>query len=128
LTLDLFAWWAISISWSIVFLIVVGVYLYSSSRPKREENKQKEIEQRMNDHNSIGQRQEKIPFRTTAGRIAKDFTFIWFLLGLLVFYIVSVRLGTGTLSEVVFALGNVIVEVLLVFYLIRNRDKPRPSR
>ena len=123
LTLDLFVWWAISISWSILFLIVAAIYLYSSGRSKHEENRQKETEQRLDNNNSIGHRPKKTPLRTTAGRIVKDFVFVWFLLGLLVFYIFSVRLGSGTLTEAVFALGNIVVEVLLVFYLVRNRDK-----
>ena len=125
LTLDLFAWWAISISWSIVFLIVAGFYLYSSSRPKREENNLEESEQDVNDDASVGGRADKVQIRARTGRVAKDFIFVWVLLGLLVFYIFSVQLGTGTLSEMVFALGNIAVEALLVFYLLRNRDKTR---
>jgi len=125
LTLDLFAWWAISISWSIVFLIVAGFYLYSSSRPKREENNLEESEQDVNDDASVGGRADKVQIRARTGRVAKDFIFVWVLVGLLVFYIFSVQLGTGTLSEVIFALRNIAVEALLVFYLLRNRDKTR---
>jgi Flp pilus assembly protein TadB len=113
---------------SIFDTLMLARALYSNSRRKRKENKSKEIEQKMNDNNSIGQQLDKIPFRARAGRIAKDFVFVWVLLGLLVFYIFSVRLGTGALSEVVFALGNVVVEILLVFYLLRNRDKNQSSR
>jgi hypothetical protein len=53
-------------------------------------------------------------------RLGGNFVFIYVLLGLLVFYILSVQLGAGSLSEEVFAVGNIIVEALLVFYLIRN--------
>jgi hypothetical protein len=39
------------------------------------------------------------------------------LLGLLVFYIASIKIG----SAAVFAAGNVIVEIILLVYLIRKR-------
>ena len=123
LTIDLFAWWAISISWSIVFLIVAGFYLYASSRAKRKEDTREESKRKMNDEHSVRARAYKTQLKAKAGSIAKDFIFVWILLGLLVFYIFSVQLGTGTLSEVVFAVGNIVVEALLVFYLLRNRDK-----
>ena len=61
--------------------------------------------------------------KVKVGSIAKNFIFVWVLLGLLVFYIFSIQLGRGTLSEGVFALGNIVVEALLVFYLLKNRDK-----
>ncbi len=96
---DLFFWYVISISWSIAFLILVSIYLYRTSRKKLKEAKQ-----------------------STHGRakLAKDFVFVWFLLGLLALYIVSVNLG----SSLVFAAGNIIVEVLLILYLlIFARDK-----
>ena len=121
MTIDLFTWWAISISWSIAFLIFAGVYLYESSKKKHREDADKEkceqtgIEEPMD--------RPRIKSETGVAKIAKDFTFVWILLGLLVFYIFSVKLGTGKFSELVFALGNITVEVLLVFYLFRNRDK-----
>jgi membrane protein implicated in regulation of membrane protease activity len=121
LTIDLFTWWAISISWSILFLIVAGFYLYASSRAKRKEDTQEETKRKLNDEHSV--RAYKTQLKATAGRIAKDFIFVWILLGLLVFYIFSVQLGTGRLSEAVFAGGNIVVEALLVFYLFRNREK-----
>ena len=123
MTIDLFAWWAISISWSIVFLIVAGFYLYASSRAKRKEDTREESKRKMNDEHSVRARGYKTQLKAKAGSIVKNFIFVWILLGLLVFYIFSVQLGTGTLSEVVFAVGNIVVEALLVFYLLRNRDK-----
>jgi hypothetical protein len=69
-----------------------------------------------------------IQFKVEAVTISKNFIFVWILLGLLVFYIFSVKLGTGRFSELVFALGNITVEVLLVLYLFRNRDKNRRKR
>ena len=123
MTIDLFTWWALSISWSIVFLIVAGFYLYSSSRAKRKEDTREETKRKMNDEHSVRACAYKTPLKATAGRVAKNFIFVWILLGLLVFYIFSVQLGTGTLSEVVFALGNIVVEALLVFYLLKNRQK-----
>jgi hypothetical protein len=49
-------------------------------------------------------------------------------MGLLVFYIFSVQLGTGLLSQIVFASGNIIVEAILIFYLLKNRDKIKRSQ
>jgi heme/copper-type cytochrome/quinol oxidase subunit 2 len=111
LTIDLFTWWAISISWSIAFLIVAGLYLYTSSRAKHKEDTR------------VGNQ-----LKAEVVSVSKNFIFVWILLGLLVFYIFSVQLGTGTLPELVFALGNIVVEALLVSYLFRNRDKTRRSR
>jgi len=123
LTIGLFTWWAISISWNIAFLIVAGFYLYASSKAKRKEDKRKESKQEIDDEHSVRARGYKTQLKATAGRMAKNFIFVWILLGLLVFYIFSVQLGTGKLSEVVFAGGNIVVEALLIFYLVRNRDK-----
>ena len=123
MTLGLFAWWALCISWNIAFLIVAGLYLYVSSRTKRREGAREESKRKMNDERSFRARVYKTQLKGTAGRIAKDFIFIWILLGLLVFYIFSVQLGTGRLPEVVFAVGNIVVEALLVFYLFKNREK-----
>jgi len=119
--MDLFVWWALSISWNIVFLIAAGFYLYASSRAKRREDAQKEIIRKANDEQSVSAYRPQ--WKVTAGRLAKNFIFIWILLGLLVFYIFSVQLGTGRLAEVVFAGGNIVVEALLVFYLFKNREK-----
>lgn len=121
--IGLFAWWTISISWSIAFLIVVSIYLYTNSRARRKEDTREESNREMNDEHSVKARGHKTQWKATAVRVGKDFTFVWILLGLLVFYIFSVHLGTGALSEAVFAVGNIIVEALLLFYLFRNRDK-----
>jgi amino acid transporter len=109
-TLDLFAWWALCISFSSAFLVVISIYLYSGNRTKRRDKDEKQAKE------------------ANTARLIKNFTFVWVLLGLLVFYIFSIQLalsqlGAGTLSEVVFAFGNIIVEILLVFYLLRNREK-----
>ena len=160
MTIDLFTWWAISISWNIVFLIAAGLYLYTSSRTKRKENARVRKRERLNEVGTyttlaaisiIGvfaqtlwwllpgciffllaviaaiewqhQESQGIQLKAKALSVSKNFVFVWILLGLLVFYIFSVKLGTGRFSELVFALGNIAVEVLLVFYLLRNRDK-----
>jgi len=95
LNLDLFAWWAVTISGGIAFLILVSIYLYTKSRVIRRES-----------------------HKSAAGtRLGKDFIFVWVLIGLLVFYIVSVNIG----SSMVFAAGNIIVEAMLIAYLIMNR-------
>ena len=103
LNLDPFIWWIITISWSIAFLVLISIYLYRNSRTKRKENS-----------------------RTTSNtvRLGKDFVFVWVLLCLLVFYIVSVNIG----SAVVFAAGNIVVEAILIVYLVKNRhEKPKQT-
>ena len=96
--LDLFTWWIISISWSIVFMILVGIYLYADSSTKRKENNELK--------------------RNIAG-LAKDFVFVWALLCLLAFYIVSVDLG----SAAFFAAGNIVAEGILLIYVLKRRIK-----
>jgi hypothetical protein len=127
LTIDLFTWWTISISWNITFLIVAGLYLYASSRAKHRKDASKENREQSNEVRGQGDT-KGVQFKTRAASLSKKFIFVWILLGLLVFYILSVKLGTGIFSELFFALGNIAVEALLIFYLFRNRDKPRRSR
>jgi len=127
LTIDLFTWWTISISWNITFLIVAGLYLYTSSRAKHRKHASKEIREKSNEVKGHGDT-NGVQFKTMAASLSKKFIFVWILLGLLVFYIFSVKLGTGIFSELFFALGNIAVEALLIFYLFRNRDKPGRSR
>jgi len=95
--IDLFLWWAASISGGSVFLTLVSIYLYVSSRAKRK------------DESSLIRK---------PSRILTDFVFVWVLLGLLVFYIVSINVG----SAAIFAVGNIIVEILLLVYLIKNKQ------
>ncbi len=80
-----------------MFLMLVSVYLYMDSRPRR----------------------------TTKGvfRRIRDFIFVWVLVGLLALYVVSVNMG----SKELFAEGNIVVEVVLVFYLVSNRMKTRKA-
>ena len=96
--LDLFQWWAVSIAGGSIFLTLVSIYLYANSRTRREK-----------------------PASKVRGptRIMTDFTFVWVLLGLLIFYIVSINIGSAT----VFAAGNIFVEALLVAYLLKNRKR-----
>jgi hypothetical protein len=102
LNLDLFAWWAISISGGIAFLILVSIYLYAKSRSK--------------DTGSSGLKAKV--------KVGKDFVFVWVLIGLLIFYIATVNIG----SAIIFAAGNIIVESILIVYLIKNRqEKPKQS-
>ena len=100
--IDLFLWWAASISGGSVFLTVVSIYLYISSRAKRK------------DERSMTKR---------PSRILTDFVFVWVLLGLLVFYIVSINIG----SAAIFAVGNIIVEILLLVYLFKNKQTESSS-
>ena len=96
--LDLFTWWIISISWSIVFMILVGIYLYADSSMKRKQNSR--VKQDI-----VG--------------LVKDFVFVWALLCLLAFYIVSVDLGSATF----FAVGNIAAEAILFVYVLKGRTK-----
>jgi O-antigen/teichoic acid export membrane protein len=97
--IDLFQWWAATISAGSLFLTLVGVYLYLESKKKR-----KEVERK-------GKRSIR--------RLLTDFIFVWVLLGLLIFYIVSIDIG----SDWVFAAGNVLVEAALVVYVVKNKTK-----
>jgi len=100
LIINLFTWWIISISWSIAFMIATGIYLYVSSRAERKEDTQKR----------------------SLVKVVKDFTFSWILVGLLIFYIITIYLSSATL----FAVGNIVVEVILIVYVVKNgTNKPK---
>lgn len=90
---DLFGWWIATITWSIAFPIAISIYLYVRRPARRVQG---------------GRR-----------RLAADFAFVWFLLGLLIFYIVSV----GERSQLLFALGNIVVEALLLGYVFLARRR-----
>ncbi len=90
--IDLFGWWVGSISWSIIFLIIISIYLYNKA-------------------NNLS--------TTHISRLAKDFVFVWVLLSLLIFYIISVNIG----SPALFAAGNIAVELILIIYAVKNRTK-----
>jgi hypothetical protein len=102
---SLFTWWAMSISFSIIFITLISIYLYISSKPKRKDDTLE---------------------KTSALKMGKDFVFVLVLVGLLAFYIFSIQLartnGSGLLSETVFAAGNVVVEVILIVYLLMNKE------
>ena len=89
----MFGWWISSITFNIVFVIFASIYLY---------------------------RRRKNPVQPSTGsrvvRWAKDFVFVWILLGLLVLYVVSVGQG----SYILFAVGNIVVEVVLIYYVVRS--------
>jgi len=95
---ELFNFWIISISWSIAFIILISIYLYASTKSKREEKSQT--------------KQKPLS-------LVKDQGIIWFLVGLLVFYIISIKFG----SDILFATGNVLVEAMLIIYVWKNRKK-----
>jgi uncharacterized membrane protein len=94
---DLFEWWAISISFSVFFMTVVAIYLYVGSRTKRRRNSE-----------ATGER----------SRLIGNFVFVWVLVILLILYVVSINLG----SYVLFALGNIAVEIILIAYVAKNRS------
>ncbi len=94
---DLFIWWVMSISWSIVFLTVASIYLYVDSTKKKAGTSA---------HSKV-----RLP------TVIKHFIFVWVLLGLLCLYIVSINRG----SSLLFATGNIITEIVLIIYTFRNR-------
>lgn len=96
--IDLFSWWAYSITAGSVFLTLVAIYIYARSKNKRSHAAR----------SKLGPRD-----------FVKDFVFVWVLLGLLAFYIVTINVK----SPVIFAVGNVLVEVLLILYLRFNKTK-----
>ena len=93
---DLFSWWVISISFSIVFLTIVSIYLYSNRNCEKAKEK-----------------------RENATTLARNFIFVFVLISLLFFYVFSVRIGSASL----FAAGNIVVEVILIAYLFKNRTR-----
>jgi len=97
---NLFTWWVIAITFSIIFIILISIFLFFDSRKKRREGVQK---------------------RTGAFQILIEFVFVWILITLLILYIVSINLVSATL----FAIGNIIVEVFLSIYLFSNREQKR---
>ena len=90
---DLFGWWIYSISFSIAFLVVISIYLYAK-RCKEEK-------------------------KTTAVTHSKNFAFVWVLVSLLFFYIFSIKIA----SALIFAAGNIVVEIILLAYLFKNGKK-----
>ena len=109
--IDLFSFWAASISGGSIFLTLVSIYLYANTRKRRKQAKRES---------------------PRTGGFIRDFAFVWVLLSLLVFYILTILLtiqgslvfylGTMQVGPAgVFAIGNVIVEALLVLYLVKNR-------
>jgi hypothetical protein len=89
---NLLTWWMISISWSALFLIAVSFYLYWKSRPRAG-------------------------FSPGLLGKAKDFSFVWILTSLLVLYIFTINNRSAT----IFVAGNIVVEIILVVYAVRNR-------
>ena len=91
---ELFDWWMSSITFDIVFVIAASIYLYRHKKTSE---------------NEVFRGVRKLV------HILKEFVFVWALLGLLIFYVYSVGVG----SYFIFAVGNVAVEVLLALYVIK---------
>jgi hypothetical protein len=93
---SLFELWVITITWSIVFLILVSFFLYRKRRtPARLET------------------------RAGLKRFVGDFVFVWVLMALLVFYVVTIDAG----SDRLFIAGNLAVELFLVYYIMKNKKR-----
>jgi hypothetical protein len=91
---DLFFVWAMSISWSAVFLIAVSIFLYV-------------------------RRTLRSPVKPTSSHVSlNDFVFVIVLAALLGLYIFSINIG----SSLIFAVGNIIVEAILILYTVRNKS------
>jgi hypothetical protein len=89
---ELFSWWAATITVGIMFLIVVSSAIYFwRNRPKSS--------------------------KSSAPKVLREFAFVWALMTLLILYLISINLG----SYVLFAIGNVVVEVLLLIYVYIKR-------
>lgn len=99
---DLMLFWAVCISWSALFLTAVSIYLYFDSRKS-----QMKSDRAMASH----------------FRMARDFAFVWVLLGLLGLYIISINRS----SSILFAAGNVVVEALLILYTVKSRISKAPE-
>ena len=85
--------WAMSITSCTIFLIGVSFYLYLRRRTRSPDNKSSHV-------------------RVT------DFLFVLVLAGLLGLYIVSIN----RTSALVFAVGNIVVEIVLLVYTIRSKS------
>jgi hypothetical protein len=90
---DLFFWWAIAITWSSMFLIAIGVYLYVASRKRNN-------------------------LTSNWARAGSNLVFVWVVLGLLALYLVSIDFG----SALLFAAGNVLVEAILIGYILKSKS------
>jgi hypothetical protein len=103
---DIFGYWELSISFSIIFITLISIYLYVSSKPKRTATLHK---------------------ATNVFGMGKNFVFVLVLISLLLFYIFSIQLAressSGILPEVVFAIGNIVAEAFLIIYLLMNRKE-----
>jgi hypothetical protein len=93
----LFNWYAITISWSIVLLTIASIYIYVDSS-KTGKIKRSGLK---------------------PATLARDFVFVWILLGLLILYIESIDRG----SSILFAAGNIVTEAVLIVYGVRYRTK-----
>ena len=96
----MFDWWISSITFNVLFVIAAAIYLH--------------IRRKTREKQALGGMKKLV-------RILKDFVFVWVLLGLLMFYVYSVGVG----SYLLFAVGNVIVEVLLVVYVVKAGKPPK---
>jgi hypothetical protein len=89
---DLLFVWAMSITWCTIFLIGVSFYLYLRRKSRSPDSRPGHV-------------------RLT------DFLFVLVLAGLLGLYIVSIN----RTSAVIFAVGNIVVEIVLFAYTVRNK-------
>lgn len=93
---ELFIWWASTISAGTLFLVMVSVYLYLDSLKRLKDREKKSFT-----------------------KIGRGFIFVWALMGLLILYLVSINRG----SSLLFAVGNIVFESILVVYIVKNKTK-----
>jgi hypothetical protein len=89
---DLFSWWAVTITTGIMFLIVVSSAIYYW-------------------------RKSPAASKGSASKVIKDFAFVWVLMILLILYLISINMG----SYLLFMVGNIVVEALLLVYVYMKR-------
>jgi hypothetical protein len=94
----LFIWWTIVIFAGTIFLTGISVYIYL---------------------NNLKRMRHTGGAKKSIVTIWKDFVFVWILLSLLVLYVVSI----GHISTFLFAVGNIVVEAVLLIYVLKNKTR-----
>lgn len=68
-----------------------------------------------------GKKKVKAAIILSPAKVLRDFVFVWVLLALLLFYIVSI----SQRSSLLFAIGNIVVELILLLYIFKSKVAKR---